>query len=138
MRQLFKHSILWLIGGLIYILIEMLWRGRTHWTMFILGGICFVGIGLINELRSWQMPLYQQTLISAVLITVMEFITGCTVNLLLKWEVWDYSNIPFNILGQICVLFMLLWIILSVVAIILDDWLRYWLFGEQRPVYKLF
>ena len=118
--------LLFLIGGRVYTWIELLWRGFTHWTMFILGGGCFVIMGLLNEYKfSWKMSLLKQSLISAVVIIVFEFITGCIVNLWLGWDVWDYSNLPFNLLGQICLYYFLLWIPLSAVGIILDDWIRY-------------
>ncbi len=118
--------ILFVIGGGIYAAIEILWRGYTHWTMFLLGGLCFVIMGLLNEhVFPWRLSLPAQTLISAVTVTVFEFITGCIVNLWLGWHVWDYSGLPFNLLGQICLYYTLLWIPLSVIGIILDDWLRY-------------
>ena len=85
--------ILFLIGGGIYYLLEVLWRGYSHWTMFILGGICFVIMGLLNEYKfKWNDSLIKQSIISACIITVFEFITGCIVNLWLGWNVWDYSE----------------------------------------------
>lgn len=137
MRQYLKSVILWLIGGWLYIGMELIWRGRSHWTMFCLGGLCFVLIGLINELIPWCMPLWQQALIGAGIITSLEFLTGCIVNLALGWHVWDYSGMPGNVLGQICLPYSLLWILVAVAAIILDDWLRYLIFAEERPHYCL-
>ncbi len=132
-----KHLILAIIGGLIYILLEALWRGYSHWTMFLLGGICFVAIGLINEVIPWEMLLWKQVLIGACIVTALEFLTGCVVNLWLGWGIWDYSNLQGNILGQICPQYFLLWLPVSLAGIVLDDWLRYWLWGEERPKYKL-
>lgn len=86
-RILNKYLILFDTGGLLYILIELAWRGWSHWTMFILGGICFVHLGLINEVLPWEMPLWQQVLIGAGIITVLEFLTGRVVNLWLGWGV---------------------------------------------------
>ena len=105
-------------------------------SMFILGGICFVVIGLINEVFPWDFGLLWQSLIGSVIITACEFITGVIVNIWLGLGVWDYSTLPFNILGQICLPFSLLWIIISCLAIILDDYLRYWIFNEEKPHYK--
>ena len=141
--------LLFLIGGFVYSLIEILWRGYTHWTMFIVGGMCFVIMGLLNEYKfSWKDSLVKQSLISAVVIIIFEFVSGCIVNLWLKWNVWDYSNLPFNILGQVCLYFFFLWIPLSAFGIWLDDWIRYgiWLlFGKyfpemekrEKPKYKI-
>lgn len=137
MRQYIKSMFLGCIGGMLYIGLEILWRGHSHWTMFLLGGTCFVIIGLINELIPWCMPIWKQALIGAAIITGLEFLTGCVVNRWLGWEVWDYSGMPLNVLGQICVPYMLLWIPVAVLAIVLDDWLRYWMFGEERPQYHM-
>lgn len=126
-----------LTGGGLYVLVELIWRGRSHWTMFLLGGLCFIGIGLINEIIPWDMPLWQQIIIGAGIITALEFLTGCIVNLWLGWDVWDYSGLPGNILGQICPQFFLLWVPIALVAIVLDDWLRYWRWDEERPHYKI-
>lgn len=52
-RLLNKYLILLDVGGLLYILLELLWRGQSHWSMFVLGGVCFVALGLINEVLSW-------------------------------------------------------------------------------------
>lgn len=133
-----KHLILGTIGGLIYVLLELLWRGYSHWTMFLLGGTCFVLLGLINEILDWDTPLTLQMLIGCTVITVLEFITGCIVNLWLGWNVWDYSDLKFNILGQISLFSSIGWYFISLVGITLDDWLRYRLFGEKKPRYKLF
>ncbi len=133
-----RPLILFGIGGLLYYVIEILWRGYSHWTMFLLGGFCFVMIGLINEIFTFRIPLVKQMLISAVIITVAEFMCGCIVNLWLKLNVWDYSELPLNVMGQICLSYSVLWFFLSALAIILDDCLRHWLFMEEKPIYKLF
>lgn len=133
-----KHLILGTIGGLIYVLLELIWRGYSHWTMFLLGGTCFVLLGLINEILDWDTPLTLQMFIGCTVITVLEFIIGCVVNLWLGWNVWDYSDLKFNILGQISLFSSIGWYFISLVGITLDDWLRYRLFGEKKPRYKLF
>lgn len=136
-RKRNKYIALWAVGGLMYIALELLWRGHSHWTMFILGGICFAALGLINEVLPWDMPLWKQSLIGACIITALEFATGCVVNLWLGLGVWDYSHMKGNILGQICPQFFLLWLPVSLSGIVLDDWLRCWWFGEEKPHYKL-
>lgn len=138
MNKLKEFLILGIVGGLIYIFIEIFSRGYSHWSMFIVGGLCFAAIGYINEFLKWETPLWKQSLIGSTIVIILEFISGCIVNLLLGWNVWDYSNMPFNILGQICPQFFAIWILLSIVGIVLDDYLRYWLFKEEKPRYKLF
>ncbi len=137
MNQVFKYAFLWFIGGVIYIGMELAFRGRSHWTMFVLGGICFVILGVINQVIPWEMPLYQQILLGDVIVTTLEFATGCIVNIWLGLGIWDYSHLLGNIMGQICPLFCVLWLPVCLAGIVLDDWLRYWLFGEERPHYKL-
>lgn len=138
MKSIFKALILIVIGGITYTSIELLWRGRTHISMFFLGGVCFYAIGLLNEVVSWEDPLCLQCLCGSVLVTVLEMLTGFYVNLYLGLNVWDYSNMPFNFMGQICLFFSLCWYFLSLVAIILDDYLRYFIFKEEKPQYKIF
>lgn len=137
MKAFGKGILLFLVGGLIYFWLEVLWRGYSHWSMFLLGGLCFVLCGLINEGVSWEMPLPLQMLISALMITALEFLTGCIVNLWLGWQVWDYSKLHVQLLGQISLKSSVIWFLLSSVGIVLDDWLRYWFFGEGRPYYRL-
>lgn len=138
LKAILKHAVLALCGGCVYFLIEMAWRGHSHWTMAVLGGVCFVLIGDINEFIPWNMPLILQGAIGSGIVTALELVSGIILNLWLGLGIWDYSNMPFNLLGQICLPFTLLWVDLSIVAVVLDDWLRYWLFGEDRPTYTLF
>ena len=133
-----KYLFLGVIGSIVYMSLEILWRGYTHWTMGVLGGICFICLGLINEILSWETPLVLQMFIGSIIITVLEFITGCIVNLWLGWNVWDYSHLPLNLLGQICLPFSILWYFISAIGIVIDDYIRYIYFDEEYPRYKLF
>ena len=135
MNKLLKYYTLGTLGGLIYVFIELLWRGYSHWSMFLLGGICFIALGLINEVIPWETPLTVQMFIGCAIITALEFITGCIVNLWLGWDVWDYSELPCNLLGQISLKSSVGWYFLSAVGIVFDDWLRYIFFGEEKPRY---
>ena len=137
MRQSLKYIFLFLTGGLLYNMLELELRGWTHWTMFILGGIWFLCLGRINEVMPWDTPFLKQVLIGACIITYLEFVTGCVVNIWLGWGIWDYSKLPGNILGQICPQFFLLWLLVSAAGIVLDDWLRYLWFHEEKPRYRL-
>lgn len=137
MKQFIKLFILFSIGGLIYYIIEIIWREYSHISMFILGGLCFLLIGLINEFLTYMVPLWKQQLISTGIVTILEFNFGLILNIIFKLNIWDYSNLPFNILGQVCLQFSIAWFFLSAVAIILDDYLRYWLFNEEKPHYIL-
>ena len=114
------HSMLAVIGGLVYMGIETLWRGHTHWSMFLLGGLCFALIGLLDE---WQdhPPLWLQMLQGAVIVTVLELLVGLVVNRWLGWGVWDYSDMPFNLWGQVCPQFAVAWFFLSAAAVWLEN-----------------
>ena len=138
MKTVIKNLILFEIGGLIYNLIEILYRGNTHWAMFIVGGLCFLLVGWINKFFSWGLALWKQMLIGGAIITIVEFVSGCIINLWLGWNVWDYSHIPLNILGQVCIPFYFAWVGLSLIAIIVDDVIRWLFFGEEKPKYKIF
>ena len=103
------------LGGLLYNLIEILWRGHTHWSMFWVGGACFRLIGKIYSVCS-HTKLYLRCFLSAVAVTVVEFISGCYFNLHLKLEVWNYAGRPLNICGQVCLLYSVFWGVLSIPA----------------------
>lgn len=137
-KQWLKIFILFLIGGFIYVAIELGFRGHSHWTMFLLGGLCFILIGGLNNYIPWEMSIIKQGIIGVLIITSLEFIFGLVLNLYLNLGIWDYSNMPFNILGQICLPFSIAWFFLSLIAIFVDDWLRYILFKEEKPHYHLF
>lgn len=135
-EKLLKFLFLLVLGGSVYYGIEILYRGYSHWTMFLVGGICFIGMGLINEIFPWDMPVWKQVLIGDVFVLLMEFLSGCVVNLWLGWDVWDYSNMPFNLLGQVCLTFAFLWIPIVLFGILVDDYARWLLLGEEKPRYN--
>lgn len=137
MRQIAKYAFLVWFGGSTYVTLEVFWRARSHWTMFVLAAVVFIMIGLLNEIwAKWNLLI--QTLVGTGIATVLEFITGLVVNIILRWDVWDYSNLPGNIMGQICPQFMILWALIVVVAIILDDVIRWKFFDEEKPHYTIF
>lgn len=136
--KLLQFLILFAVGGSVYVMIELLWRGRSYPSMFVLGGICFYLIGLINEKYPWDMPLISQMFISSIIVTTLEFIFGVILNIVLKLGIWDYSQMPYNLCGQICLLFSILWFLLSAVAIVVDDLIRWKWFDERKPRYHIF
>lgn len=126
-----------LIGGVIYLIIELLWRGRTHWTMGVVGGLCFILLGMNQKLFTTNTPLLLQAMIGTLFVTAVELLSGIILNIWLGLDIWDYSMLPFNILGQISLQYILLWLPLSLFAIIVYNWLRHWLYNEELPRYKL-
>lgn len=109
-----------IFGGVLYYLLELLARGFSHWSMFILGGICFTGCGIINSVMPADSSIFNKMVICMIMITLLELITGIIVNSIFHLNVWDYSGMPLQLLGQICVPFMLLWFVLSLPALLLN------------------
>ena len=98
------------LGAVGYGALELLWRGRTHWTMLVLGGLCFL---LVYELSGLDvLTLRKKCILGTAFITTLEWLTGLLVNCRLNWKVWDYSQQPLNLGGQICALYTLLWFLL--------------------------
>lgn len=135
--KLEKHIILFIIGGMAYFFLEVITRGYSHYTMFLCGGACFLCCGLLNETSKIKMSFISQMVLSAGIITLLEFVTGLIVNVWLKMDIWDYSQMPYNFMGQICLLYSVLWFFVSSAAILMDDYLRYKLFHEEKPHYKI-
>ncbi|MBE6758317.1 MAG: hypothetical protein E7552_07230 [Ruminococcaceae bacterium] len=106
---------LFLLGGGIYVLLEKLWRGYSHPSMFFLGGACFHLMGAVDK-HCRRKRLWQRCLLCALLITAAEFVCGCVVNLYLKLQVWDYRRFRTNLFGQICLPYTLLWGALSIIG----------------------
>lgn len=132
---LLRYSLLFLLGGFSYCFIEILARGYSHISMLIAGGLCFVLIGNLNRKRK-DMSLVGQMFLSTFIITGIELVTGLIVNVWLGLDVWNYSDMPYNFMGQICLLYSNIWFFLSIVGILLDDYTRYFLMGEEKPHYK--
>lgn len=124
MKTLKNNLIFFLIGAIGYGLIEIIWRGYTHWSMLTLGGICFSFFAKISSALKNYGILYK-AVISGLFITAAEFIYGLIFNVYLKKNIWNYSNIPFNFMGQICILYSVFWCILSIVFIPVADKLNY-------------
>ena len=107
---------LFALGGTLYMLVELLWRGYTHWSMCLVGGACFCLIGGIHTALKGA-PLALRCVACAAAITAVEFGAGCLFNLCLGWQVWDYSMLPLNLCGQVCLRYSGFWGVLSLAAL---------------------
>lgn len=132
-----KYIFLAWFGGSAYVTMEVFARARSHWSMFVLAAIVFTSVGMLNELFSWETSLVWQVLIGVAVATLAELLTGLVVNVWLGWDVWDYSKMPGNLWGQICPQFTALWVPLVLLAIVLDDVIRWRFFGEEQPRYRV-
>lgn len=115
MKKRKEYAIIFTLGGLFYSLLEILWRGYSHWTMTLTGGGCFLSVYLINT-KCATLSLFRRCIRGSAVITAAELTVGCIVNILLGWKVWDYSSMKFNFLGQICLLFSFMWFLLCIPA----------------------
>ena len=120
MKYIKKYGLLFILGAVGYAAIEIIWRGRTHWSMMIAGGLCFILFSMVAEMLNGK-SLLVKAAVCAVGVTAIEFIFGVVFNIWLKMGVWDYSNVPFNIMGQICPMFSILWVGVAIAFLPLAD-----------------
>lgn len=120
-REIF---IVFSIGAVLYSLIEILFRGFTHWTMALTGGAAFLMIHISN-FKMKTKNLFLKCLTGCAIITALEFVVGCIVNRKFHMNVWDYSGQKFNLLGQICPVFSAIWFFLTLPALYLSKAIRH-------------
>lgn len=137
MKKLSEYLFLWAVGGCLYYSFEIIFRGFSHWTMFVLGGICLQFFVFQGRMVKWEDPLWRQILRCIIFVTSMEFITGIIVNKWLHLAVWDYSRMPFQLFGQICLPFAVIFSGLCALGILLGGYLLHWLYGEPKPHYHV-
>lgn len=104
---------LFCIGALGYGAIEYLYRGHTHWTMLLAGGLCLIGLYSLN-LHFAGLPLVLRCVLGAGLITGIELLFGLFFNRGLHMAIWDYSDHWGNFAGQICPFYSFVWFLLCV------------------------
>ena len=111
--EIFRTMGLFFLGGGGYVGVELLWRGRSHFSMFLAGGLCFLLLGKLSAVKP-RLPLALRCLVGAGVITCVELAVGLLFNR--EYRVWDYRQQPGNLWGQICLGYSLLWIPLSLLA----------------------
>lgn len=117
---------IYVFGAIGYGALETLWRGYTHWTMIVTGGFCCCLMHLIAT--RMDEPLWKKWIMCMAVVTAVEFAVGCAVNLRLGWQVWDYSDLALNLMGQICPLFSFFWFLLSIPCVYLSRLLKKYVF----------
>ncbi len=126
--QWYLSVLLWTWGGAIYLLMEVVYKilsGKPEtisWTMLLLAAILCIPIERFGKKVPVSLPI--QALICAIIITIAEFIAGIILNVWLGLGIWDYSTMPLNVEGQICLPFAILWYILCLIFIPLFDHIR--------------
>lgn len=123
MKNFAKLMIIFGIGGILYGGIEVVFRNYTHWTMVLAGGVIFSMLYFLYGYIGKGHFILKCTLGCAI-ITTIEFIFGTGLNIILDMNVWDYSGLPFNLFGQICLLFSVGWFFISIPVSFLADIIR--------------
>ena len=139
-KKLIKNVVLFFVGFCAYITIEWVYRGFSFLQMGCCGGIAIVILDKINNKLSWKVDILLQGLCGAALITFMELVIGeLSLHTSVFQKMWDYSNVPLNFDGVICLPFSIVWFILSILAIMLADAINYYVFAELPiPHYYIF
>lgn len=131
-----KGFTIFMTGGLVYYFMEIAVRHYSHYSMIICGGLATVLCGRLNQTYE-KMGIIPQMLISTLIISELEFITGYIFNIKFGCHIWSYAGLPYNLMGQICLGYSALWMLVSPAIIYVDDCIRSNLYGEKKPVYKL-
>ncbi len=117
MSRVLKLLCIWFLMGMVYFVIEGIWRipkgGDANISMLFVGGLCGLLIGSINQIpKFYNMSVFKQSLIGTGIVLVIEYIAGYILNIKMGLDIWDYSDMFFNINGQICLEFGLIWLLL--------------------------
>ena len=123
LSNLALHGLFGLIAGGIYLLIELAWRGYTHWTMLPLAAVIFICAGVLDEVER-PPSIWQQVILGTTIATALEFVAGLILDVWLGLVIWDYSNLPGNVLGQICPQFTLAWAVLVLISIRIENFMH--------------
>lgn len=135
MSKVLKVLTIWFLMGMVYFVIEGIWRipkgGDANVVMLPIGGLCGLLIGSINQIpKFYNMSVFKQSLIGTGIVLVIEYTAGYILNIKMGLDIWDYSNMFFNINGQICLEFGLIWLLIMPAAIWLEDFIRFKFWNE--------
>ena len=137
LKRIIEYFSLWGMGGSIYYCFELIFRGYSHISMFILGGISMMFITFQGQASNWREPLWKQVVRCSIFVTAGEFITGIIVNKWMKLKVWDYSDQPFQLFGQICLPFAIIFSGLCTLGIVISGYFLHIFFREEIPKFRV-
>lgn len=135
--KIFNVFVVWLTGGIVYYFAEILFRGYSHFSMMICGGLCFLLVGnignlILNSKDNIIISIIKIMLIGAMIITTLEYITGMIVNVKYNLKVWDYSDMKYNVNGQICLLYSFFWALISLICVYVYNLMEEYLFKKNQ------
>lgn len=111
--QSFRRALsVFAVGGMLYCASELLYRRRTHPSMFAAGGLALLTADRVRRVRCRggagraRLALHGRVHVHRAVHRPARQPQGRT-------RVWDYSRMPLNYKGQICLPFTLLWAALS-------------------------
>ena len=133
MKKLSEYLFLWAVGGCLYYTFEIVFRGFSQWTMFVLGGLCLVFCTAQGRAGRWRDPLGIQILRCMIFVTPANLLQESLSTNGWNLGIWDYSNVPFQLFGQICLPFMALFGLLCTIGIYMGGYLLHVLYGEEKP-----
>ena len=135
--KIFNMFVVWLTGGIVYYFAEILFRGFSHFSMLICGGLCFLLVGnignlILNSKDNIIISIIKIMLIGTMIITTLEYITGMIVNVKYNLKVWDYSDMKYNVNGQICLLYSFFWALISLICVYVYNVMEEYLFKKNQ------
>lgn len=135
MQKLKEQLTVFATGAAGYPVIELIWRQSTHWSMALAGGTCLL---LLYNLygKFTKLSLGMKCVLGSGVITAVEFVAGLLVNCWQDWNVWDYSCFKFHFMGQICLVYSVLWGLLCLPMSGLCKIMRKRLHGEPAKLLK--
>ncbi len=112
-----KNMILFVIGATVFPIMELAWQGHTHYVMSLAGGLCLMFINIFCYDKVNHLAMGTKCAVGSVIITIIELIVGVVFNILLNMNIWDYSELPLNLYGQISLPFTLVWFLITIPAL---------------------
>ena len=139
-KRILECLLVFLSVGTLYFMIECIYKQRlSHWSMFLLAGTVGVIAMLLNDTFTYEMDFLLQIFICTVTTTTLEYLVGITLNT--DYSIWCYLDLPFNLHGQICLLFSCIWALLFMILIPILDYVEWKIFKyniDTPPYYKVF
>lgn len=112
MKGKLNNYLIFLLGAIIYAVIEIAYRGWTHMIMMLVGGVCFLFVYHINVTLDIKNP-FKRAFMCAFCIILVELGSGIIFNIFLNMGLWSYEEEIFSYLGQICLKYFFMWFLLS-------------------------